>query len=211
MHRNIALAALPLSVLFLLLSFAGCSASGTAKVNVAGEGAEGSVQTGQQRPPAGEGVWEDDNADPAVGAAAEAPALGRSVEAQGHGEVPMATLPGFRMFRDGTSRVFVEVSAEVPVKETRAEGVLTYRFVGVKVPERVNLMELPTQYFPTPVSRVRLVKVEDDAELIIELRAATKPKTRLRKDAGGTVLSVDFPRLSESSLDDSDTRSNAKP
>ncbi len=110
------------------------------------------------------GVLEDDNADPEVGAAVQAPALGRGVGAHHSGEVPVATLPGFRMFRDGTSRVFVEVSADVPVKETRAEGVLTYRLVGVQVPKRVNLMDLPTQYFPTPawaasrrvVERVRI-------------------------------------------------------
>jgi hypothetical protein len=200
-HPNRSLLAIPLLVLS-----AGCSASGSAKVNASGEGVEASAETGQKSRPGGEGVWEDNNQDPEVGAAAEAPAMGRNVEAHRASGVAMATLPGFRMFRDGTSRVFVEVSADVPVKETRAEGVLTYRFIGVQVPARVNLMDLPTQYFPTPVSRVRLVKAEDDAELIIELRAATNPKTRLRKDASGTVLSVDFPRL-----DDSDSPSNAKP
>jgi len=203
-HHHRAWVAIPLLVLL-----AGCKASGTAKVNASGEGAEGSVEAGQNQPgrPPGEGIWEDNTEDPQVGDPAEALAKGRKVEGQRATGEPTATFPGFRMFPDGTSRVFVEVSADVPVKETRTAGVLTYRFKGVRVPERVNRLDLPTQYFKTPVSRVRMVKVDDDAELIIELRSETKPKTRLRKDEAGTVLSVDFPPLIETRLHDSDGKS----
>jgi hypothetical protein len=200
-HHHRAWVAIPLLVLL-----AGCKASGTAKVNASGQGAEGSVEAGQTQPgrPPGEGIWEDNTEAPQLDEPAEAPGKGRQVEGHKGGGVAMATLPGFRMFRDGTSRVFVEVSADVPVKETRAAGVLTYRFQGVVVPEKVNRLDLPTQYFKTPVSRVRMVKVDNDAELIIELRSETKPKTRLRKDQAGTVLSVDFPPLIETRLDDGD-------
>ncbi len=194
------------AVVPLLVLLAGCKASGTAKVNASGQGAEASAEAGDGQParPPGEGIWEDNTEDPQLAAPAEAPSKGRKVEGHRASGEPTATLPGFRMFRDGTSRVFVEVNADVPVKETRAAGVLTYRFQGVRVPERVNRLDLPTQYFPTPVNRVRLVKVDDDAELIIELRSDSQPKTRLRKDQAGTVLSVDFPPLDETRRDQSD-------
>jgi len=201
------------AVIPLLALLAGCKVSGTAKVNASGEGAEASAEAGYNQPgrPPGEGIWEDNTEDPMLDEPAEAPSKGRKVEAHKASREAMATLPGFRVFRDGTSRVFLEVSADVPVKETRAAGVLTYRFVGVRVPEKVNRLDLPTQYFRTPVSRVRLVKVDNDAELIIELRSETKPKIRLRKDAAGTVLSVDFPPPIETQLDVSGAASNAKP
>ncbi len=104
-----------------------------------------------------------------------------------------ATFPGFEVFRDGTSRVFLEVSGNVPVKETQSDYLLTYRFQGVKVPERVNTLSLPTQYFNTPVSLVELRSANGDAELLVHLREKTNPKVHLKRDDSGTVLSVDFP------------------
>ncbi len=121
----------------------------------------------------------------------------RYVHTEGyHKGQPTATLPGFRILGDGRSRVFVEISGAVPVREATAEGVIFYRFSNVHVPERVNRLSLPTTYFPTPITRVRMVQVEQDADLIIELRRRTKAKSKVRTTEFGTVLSVDFPKYS---------------
>ncbi len=127
---------------------------------------------------------------------------GRSVDNQNdYQTMPVATLPGFRFFRDGTSRVFVELSGKVKVEESAAKGLLTYHLAGVQVPERVNRMSLRTENFATPVGRVRLVQVDEtNADLIIELRAQSASKTKLRSGPRGTVLSVDFPKLTKLDL-----------
>jgi len=118
---------------------------------------------------------------------------------KGHGKSQTATYPGFRMFADGSSRVFLEVYGHVDVQEAKEDGVMKFRFQGVKVPERVNRLPLPTNHFETPVSRVHVEQDGADALLVIALHYDVKGKPRLKRSEGGTVLSVDFPpyRLSE--------------
>ncbi len=119
---------------------------------------------------------------------------GRLVEGHNRSTVPIATLPGFTMNEDGTSRVFLEVSADVPVSEQKNQLMLAYRFAGVSVPERVNRLAIPTTHFNTPVASVQVLQIDGAAELRIMLRQDTEPRTRLKRSPGGTVLSVDFPR-----------------
>ena len=80
------------------------------------------------------------------------PSDGRSVDGieQGKRVRPVATLPGFRMLDGGVSRVFVEVTGKTTVKEARRRGLLIYRLKGVRVPERVNRLALPTSHFKYP-------------------------------------------------------------
>jgi hypothetical protein len=120
-----------------------------------------------------------------------------------------ATLPGFRVFRDGTSRVFVEVSGHVPVAEAASPGLVSYRFKDVKVPERVNMLDLPTLYFDTPVTLVQMKQIDGDAELLIHLRRDVKPKVHLKRSDAGTVLSVDFPKYN--AQQDAQVSGEAKP
>jgi hypothetical protein len=115
------------------------------------------------------------------------------------------------MFRDGSSRVFVEIGGDVAVDEARGDGQLVYTLRQVRVPDKVNLFDLPTTYFRTPVSRVRLVQLEGDAQLIIELRQAAHSKMHLQKSSAGTVLSVDFPAVAESNDDGAGAKSNQAP
>ena len=138
--------------------------------------------------------WEGD--DEAEGHTPARPAKGRKAEDHRWNESggPTATLPGFRLFTDGSSRVFLEVSGHVAVKETASEGLLAYRFQGVRVPERVNRLALPTQHFSTPVTYVQVRQAGSDAELLVHLRRAVKPKVHLKRSEASTVLSVDFPR-----------------
>ncbi len=118
---------------------------------------------------------------------------------KGQAQHNTATYPGFRMFADGSSRVFLEVFGRVDVQEAKEDGVMKFRFQGVNVPERVNRLPLPTNHFETPVARVHVEQDGADAVLVIALHYKVEGKPRLKRTDGGTVLSVDFPpyRLSE--------------
>ena len=174
--------------LSMLAMLSGCKASASAKVN--DQGVKTNAQWGDE-----DTKWEgNDETDDNVGAV-EGNKRGRKVEGHAWKETgATATLPGFRMFKDGTSRVFIEVSGHVPVAETEAQGKLVYRFAGVRVPERVNTLSLPTLHFETPVTRVSVRRVQNDAELILMMRDQIKPKVHLKRTEMGTVLSVDFPK-----------------
>lgn len=132
--------------------------------------------------------WEE--AEPSTG-----PRAARALESPARWDgPPTATYPGFRVFDDGTSRVFIEIAGgDVSVEESAKNGVFRYRFRGVRVPERVNRLPLPTGHFETPVSLVEVAQIGDDAELVIHLRYRSRPHARLEQSASGTVLSVDFP------------------
>ena len=119
----------------------------------------------------------------------------------GRRALPVATLPGFRMLEGGGSRVFVEISGRADVKEGTRPGAIIYYLDGVRVPERVNRLSLPTRHFTTPVDRVRLVQIGDDAELVIELRVPSEAKTHLKSTSRGMVLSVDFDEIDKETLE----------
>ncbi|MSP26021.1 MAG: hypothetical protein EXR75_12845 [Myxococcales bacterium] len=126
---------------------------------------------------------------------AEAPAEGPAGQA-------MVTLPGFRMLASGGSRVFVQLSHRTTINETETPASVTYRLVDVAVPEKVNRLSLPTTHFLTPVARVRVEPLEEGgADLVVELRANIPHKTKLRKNAFGTMLSVDFPAVTATELE----------
>jgi hypothetical protein len=107
---------------------------------------------------------------------------------------PIASFPGFTRLDDGKSRIFVEVSHKVPVVETRTAGRVTYRLRGASVIQRTNQLSLITGFFSTPVSRVQLVPMTPDVDLVIELRETTDPTYAVVETPRGMVLWVDFPR-----------------
>jgi hypothetical protein len=106
---------------------------------------------------------------------------------------PVATFPAFRLLEDGGARVHVEISEKVPVSEHKAEGRVAYRIKGAAVPTSNNLRALDTQFFDTPVARVQLVEVDEDVDLVIDLKQPAQPSHRLVESEGGVVLQVDFP------------------
>jgi hypothetical protein len=190
-----------LPALLALAATTGCKAKASAEVRAGGDGVDGSAAYGDGK---GDGSWGDGSAAPED--------KGRHAEEHPiHAGDRFVTLPGFRMFRDGSSRVFVEIGGDVAVDEARGDGQLVYTLRQVRVPDKVNLFDLPTTYFRTPVSRVRLVQLEGDAQLIIELRQAAHSKMHLQKSSAGTVLSVDFPAVAESNDDGAGAKSNQAP
>ena len=108
---------------------------------------------------------------------------------------PIATYPGFRMLDGGGSRVFVTLSKKVNVTEHKAQGRLTYRIQGVRVPARTNRLPLVTTFFSTPVSRAELVERDGDVDLVIDVRAATTAQFRIVESDKGAELQVDFPKV----------------
>ena len=115
---------------------------------------------------------------------------------------PIATYPGFRMLDGGGSRVFVSLSKKVGVTEHKAEGKLTYRIQGVRVPTRTNRLPLVTTFFSTPVSRAELVERDGDVDLVIELRTPAAAQSRIVENDKGAELQVDFPKLVTSEAGD---------
>lgn len=108
---------------------------------------------------------------------------------------PIATLPGFEMLGDGSTRVFVQLTQSVPVEERKAKGTLTYVLKGAHVTIHNNTNPLVTVHFNTPVSQARLRPAGADLLLVIDLRAATSPAWKMTPAKDGTsILQIDFPK-----------------
>lgn len=108
---------------------------------------------------------------------------------------PIATLPGFEMQADGSSRFFVQLTQSVNVEEKKAAGSVTYVLKGAHVAVRNNENALVTVHFNTPVTRARLVPMTGGLGFVIELRANVAPAYKMvaGKD-GSSILEVDFPK-----------------
>jgi hypothetical protein len=107
----------------------------------------------------------------------------------------VATLPGFEMEADGSSRLFVQLTQSVAIEERVAKGQITYVLKGAHVAVHNNQNPLETVHFNTPVVRARLVPSGGDLLFVIELRAQAAPVWKLvaAKD-GSSILNVDFPK-----------------
>jgi hypothetical protein len=179
-----------LSLVVALVAALGCSKSAKVEAQADADGVRGSAEVGDETAGAAPSEsWGAGEGPPPAEA-------GRAVQPSVEGDArALATLPGFRMFRDGSSRVFVEVLGRVPVTEEKAERRVVIHLRGVQVPEKVNKMDLPTTHFSTPVGRIHLLQVGDDADLVIDLRAAATSRVNVNQTETGTVVSVDFPRF----------------
>jgi len=137
------------------------------------------------------------------------------------------TFSGFEEHDDGTSRIFVKLSGEVPVEArvlgTRAEFVLK----GATIPVRNNKNPLLAEHFGSMVLSARLVpehvhvrpghkktkQHSGDARLVVVMREAATPPTHFESGADGTTnFVVDFPKPSEASMNPPEkTRTRAHP
>ncbi len=108
---------------------------------------------------------------------------------------PIATLPGFEMQADGSSRCFVQLTAAVPIEEKKAAGTVTYLLKGAHVTLRNNENALVTVHFNTPVTRARLTPAPQGLAFIIDLRANVAPTYKVvAGKEGSSILEVDFPK-----------------
>ena len=102
--------------------------------------------------------------------------------------------PGFETLADGSSRLFVELSKQVPFETKTAAGTITYILKGAHVDKRNNYNPLVTVHFNTPVSQARLVPHGSDLFFVVTLRAAVQPTATMDAGKDGTaILKIAFP------------------
>ncbi|HMR08188.1 MAG TPA: hypothetical protein PKA88_20545 [Polyangiaceae bacterium] len=108
----------------------------------------------------------------------------------------IATYPGFLMFPDGTSQVWVYVNKKVPVVVSAAAGRVTYILTGADIAVYNNMHPLVTEYFDTPMRSARLRRDKNGAQLVLDLREATgTPSHKIEDGPGGTmVLRIQLPK-----------------
>lgn len=103
------------------------------------------------------------------------------------------TWPGFQMRPDGGSRVFVQVT-EAPVFTVRREGarwVVLLKDTGIHL--KTNRLPLETQFFATPVQRVRIERIKKDVAIVLELRDDATPEVRTEAAPNGYhYVLIDF-------------------
>lgn len=108
---------------------------------------------------------------------------------------PVVNMPGFEQTGDGGSRLFVQLSQNVPVEERKAQGSITYVLKGASPRVYNNTNALVTVHFNTPVSKARLVPKGKDLLFVIDLRAAATPTWKVNEGPEKTsVLTIDFPK-----------------
>jgi hypothetical protein len=108
---------------------------------------------------------------------------------------PVVNIPGFEQTADGGSRLFVQLTQNVPVEERKAQGTITYVLKGASPRVWNNTNALVTVHFNTPVSRARLVPHGHDLHFIVELRSAATPTWKIAETADkSAMLTIDFPK-----------------
>ncbi len=106
---------------------------------------------------------------------------------------PLATFPGFEQLPDGGSRLFVQLSQNLPVEERRAQGSVTYVLKGAHLRVNNDSNALVTVHFNTPVFRARLTPAGNDLLFVLELRSAAAPTFKVQENQDKTsTLVVDF-------------------
>jgi len=106
---------------------------------------------------------------------------------------PLATFPGFEQLPDGGSRVFVQISQNVPVEERRAQGSITYVLKGAHVRVHNDTNTLVTVHFNTPVATAKLIPSGNDALLVVNLRATSSPTFKVTDNTDkSSTLTIDF-------------------
>lgn len=102
------------------------------------------------------------------------------------------TWTGFERVGD-TSRVFLEVSADVATKLDVKGGVVTVRLSNTRINVRNNARYLDLRYFRTPVRSVKVSRRGKDAVATIVLKRAAEPTISwIAGKAGYRLLVIDF-------------------
>lgn len=108
---------------------------------------------------------------------------------------PVVNMPGFEQTGDGGSRLFVQLSQNVPVEERKAKGSITYVLKGASPRVHNNTNALVTVHFNTPVSKARLIPKGSDLLFVIDLRADATPTWKVNEGPEkSSVLTIDFPK-----------------
>jgi hypothetical protein len=127
-------------------------------------------------------------------AAAQRPRQGGAV-AHSEATPANAVLPGFETLDDGSTRLFVDLSAPVSYETKAAKGSITYVLKATKMARRNNGNPLVTTFFNTPVTTACLVPHGHDLWFVVDVRADAQPAVSVDpKPEGGATLSIHFPK-----------------
>jgi len=102
------------------------------------------------------------------------------------------TWTGFERVGD-SSRVFIEVSADVATKLDIRGAVITVRLTNTRINVRNNARSLDLRYFRTPVRSVKVSKKGKDAVATIVMRRSVEPTLSwIAGKSGYRLLVIDF-------------------
>jgi hypothetical protein len=113
-----------------------------------------------------------------------------------------ALLPGFETQDDGSTRLFVDLSAPTSFETKTGHGSITYILKDTHVARRNNCNPLVTGFFNTPVTTARLEPHGHDLWFVVEVRAPVQPSVSVdptpSKEGGAAegsaTLSIRFPK-----------------
>lgn len=127
--------------------------------------------------------------------AAERPAAASERGAKHDGERRvLVTFIGYRRLAVDTDQVYVELTESAEVQKTRTGRTLEFTIHGAKVVRRNNKNPLVASQFDSVVESARLVQSGKSVRLVIRLRAAAEPQTRVVPRSGGATLEVTLTR-----------------
>jgi hypothetical protein len=105
------------------------------------------------------------------------------------------TYVGFYVFRDGSSRIYVNLTSDVPVEAKNHGRVVEYLLKDTKILVPNNKNPLITEHFGSPVVSAQMLPVKEGAVLRIELRQAMKPAHEMHPHVDkSATLYINFPR-----------------
>ena len=105
------------------------------------------------------------------------------------------TWPGFQMRADGSSRVFVQSSAQLEPELKSSEGKILVHLPGARVAAETNRLPLETRFFNTPVTKVSLSLDRSGATLVLDMRAAVTPQISSERGSTGYYFTfIDLPK-----------------
>ena len=108
--------------------------------------------------------------------------------------VKLLTWPGFQMNENGTSRVFVQLTAYPDTQTNASASKIHVWMKGVRIGLRNNRRPLDTRFFQTPVKMVRAVGKRDGVHLMIDLKRSVEHKEyRVEGKDGKRYLCLEFP------------------
>ena len=96
---------------------------------------------------------------------------------------------------DGSSRVFVQSSAQLEPELKSAEGKILVHLPGARIAAQTNRLPLETRFFNTPVAKVSLSVDRTGATLVLDMRAPVTPQiTSERGSTGYYFTFIDLPK-----------------
>jgi hypothetical protein len=115
------------------------------------------------------------------------------VKGKGDGK-PLVTFIGYRKLSADVDQVYVEMTEAANVETTRTGRTVEFTIRNAKVTRKNNRNPLVASQFDSIVESARLIQAKKDVRLVIRLRAAAEPQSRVVARAGGATLEVDLSR-----------------